>query len=279
MIIIDSNYLCYVNRFALSQGLSYQGHSTEIIFGFLRHVLELSKSYKTTNIVFCWDSRESLRRKIYPQYKMNRRENLTDEEKESNRQAYIQFDTLKKSVLLDMGFKNVFHQDGYESDDIIASLVIGNSDKNITVVSSDKDLYQLLDYCSLYNITKRETYTKSLFMREFGIRPFRWGTVKSIAGCQTDNVEGLTRVGEHTAIKYLKGEIKEGSKTYERIKFFDSSLTKKLVTLPFEGCENYQKKLQKNNFSEKAFLNIFDKFGFKSFIDNFDEWESVFFND
>ena len=131
---------------------------------------------------------------------MNRRQNLTEEEEESNRIAYEQFDKLKL-VLPEMGFANVFEEKGYESDDIIASLVVG-SDERTVVISSDKDLYQLLNWCNICDI-KGSVYTKNMFIREYKINPSGWKRVKSIAGCNTDNIKGVKGVGEKTAIKYL----------------------------------------------------------------------------
>lgn len=282
-LIVDCNYLCYVNRSILSVGLSYKGGPTEIIYGFLKSILSLSNQFKTKQFIFCWDSRESIRKKIYAPYKANRTKDLTEEEKESNQRAYIQFDKIKK-LLPEMGFNNVFEEEGYESDDLIASLVLPS--KTITpvecpvfhpiVVSSDKDLYQLLDWCSLYNITKKETYTKDLFIREYGIRPSRWKKIKSIAGCGSDNVKGLEGVGEKTVIKYLKGELKEETKTWQRIHTYDSRLTEKLVSLPFEGCVNLREKIRKDNCTPDKFTRAFQKYGCQSLLDHLDKWEAMF---
>lgn len=279
-VIIDCNYLCYVNRSILSVGLSYKGSPTEIIYGFLRSLFSLSNQFKTNQFIFCWDSRESLRKKIYPDYKSNRHKDLTEEEKESNRQAYIQFDKIKK-LLPEMGFNNVFEQVGYESDDIIASLVKPSTNGNIiidhpVVVSSDKDLYQLLDWCSIYNITKKETYTKDLFVREYGIQPFRWKKIKSIAGCGSDNVKGLEGVGERTVIRYLKGELKEETKTWQRISTYDSDLTKKLVSLPFEGCIDFKEKIRKDDCTPDKFRKVFEEYNCKSLLESLDKWEAMF---
>ena len=275
MIIFDSNYVAYVNKFSLSQGLSYQGTHTEIIFGFLKQVLSLAEQFKDYNVVFCWDSKESLRKKICPEYKTNRKENLTEEQKEANQIAYAQFDILRKTILPELGFNNNFMENGYESDDLIASLVLTRTDKPM-VISSDKDLYQLLDHCNIYSITKREIYNKELFTREYSIRPSRWVTIKSIAGCNTDNIKGVEKVGEKTVIKYLKGEIKPTTKTYDSIVNFDISINRKLIELPFIGCPDINAKICSNNLTRKKFISVFEKFGLQSFINNIGKWEKIF---
>jgi DNA polymerase I len=273
-LIIDCNYLCYVHKFALSSGLSYHGSRTEIIFGFIKTTLDLARKFETNKFIFCWDSKKSLRREIYPEYKSNRRNNLTEEEEESNRIAYAQFDKLK-IVLPKMGFSNVFEEEGYESDDIIASLVTGGKLGRTVVISSDKDLYQLLDWSSLCNC-RGAAYSKEMFVREYGIDPCRWKDVKAIAGCSTDNVKGVDRVGEKTAIRYLKGEMKKYNQTFKKIHFFDSDLTRRLTTLPFEGCPDFKSKLKKDECSPDKFRKVFEEYGFESLIDGLNKWEKIF---
>lgn len=273
-VIIDSNYLCYVQKFALSEGLSYRGGRTEIIFGFIKTILDLSRKFETNKFIFCWDSKKSLRREIYPLYKSNRRNNLTEEEEESNRIAYAQFDKLK-TILPKMGFNNVFEEEGYESDDIIASLVMDGALGRTVIISSDKDLYQLLEWCSLCNY-RGAAYSKEMFVREYGIEPCRWKDVKAISGCSTDNVKGADRIGEKTAIKYLKGELKEYNQTFKKIHFFDSDLTRRLTTLPFEGCPDFKSRLRKDECTPDKFRKVFEEFGFKSLLDGLNKWEKIF---
>lgn len=273
-VIIDSNYLCYVQKFALSNGLSYRGGRTEIIFGFIKTILDFSRKFETNKFIFCWDSKKSLRREIYPLYKLNRRNNLTEEEEESNRIAYDQFDKLK-IVLPKMGFNNVFEEEGYESDDIIASLVMGGALGRVVVISNDKDLYQLLDWCSLCN-HRGAAYSKEMFVREYGIEPYKWKDVKAIAGCSTDNVKGADRIREKTAIKYLKGELKEYNQAFKKIHFFDSDFTRRLTTLPFEGCPEFKSRLRKDTCSPDKFRKVFKEFGFKSLLNDLNKWEKIF---
>ena len=54
-------------------------------------------------------------------------------------------------------------------------------------------------------------------MEKYRIKPFEWHKVKAIAGCSSDNVKGVAGVGEITAIKYLKGELKKESKAHQNI--------------------------------------------------------------
>ncbi|MFH1547635.1 MAG: hypothetical protein ABIC57_04055 [bacterium] len=266
-VIIDCNYICYVNRFSLSQGLSYRGKNTEIIFGFLRHINELARKFDTNKFIFCWDSRTSLRKEIYPAYKENRRVDQTSEDKELDQIAYQQFNELKDTVLPRFSFKNIFYKDGYESDDIIASIVKDIPNRYV-VVASDNDLFQLLDYCTLYNISTKTLTTKEDFERNHGISSRKWHLVKAIAGCSSDNVSGAKGVGEKTAIKYLNNELKTGVKfaVIQEMYFGDMfNRNIKLVKLPFENTGTFSVNNQ-DIFYEKDFMEICEQYGMESFL-------------
>ena len=255
IIVLDCNYICYVNKFALSQGLTYRGNPTEIIFGFLRHINELSRQFQSNKFIFCWDSHKSIRKEIYPKYKISRSLNKSEEDIVNDKIAYVQFNELKNYVLPKMGFENIFYKDQYESDDIIASIVKNNKikGKRYVVVSNDSDLYQLLDDCKMYNISKKCLITKEIFIREYNIEPKRWHLVKAIAGCSTDNVDGVVGVGEKSSIKYLNGELKTGKKARDienANDIFHRNL--KLVTLPFDGVGIFNIKMQKLKISFSA---------------------------
>jgi 5'-3' exonuclease len=278
MLIIDSNYLAYVNKYAYSVGLSYKGNPTEIVFGFLRCVIDLARRFESNNFVFCWDSKHSKRRDMFPSYKWKRRADKSQEDIMSDQIAYGQFDELRLRVLPELGFNNIFMQNGYESDDIIASIAIENSDPENIVVSSDNDLYQLLNHCSLYNYTKRETTTKTIFKRMYGIDPSDWISVKTLVGCVTDNVPGIDGVGDKKAIAFLKGEMKSG-KTFDKILTHDEGkkeLTRKLVTLPFYGTMSCE--IRNNNFSLDKYHGVCAKHGFNSLLsdDNLLVWKKLF---
>jgi 5'-3' exonuclease len=77
------------------------------------------------------------------------------------------------------------------------------------------------------------------FKERYGISPKRWIAVKALAGCNTDNIPGITGVGEASAVKYLRGNLKESSIYYRRIEEGIAQgilqTNRALVKLPFEG--------------------------------------------
>jgi len=266
-----------VCRFALSQGLTYRGSHTEIIFGFLRHILILAEHFESNNFYFCWDSKESVRKELYPKYKANRRpDTRSQEEKELDIIAFKQFNELREKILPELGFRNIFMVEGYESDDLIAILVKKLEGSNI-VVASDNDLLQLLSFCSLYNISKKQLTTKKEFIRKYSIQPETWSEVKALSGCTSDNVSGIPGVGEKTAIKFLTGELTQGkvfSKIHESGEIRDRN--RLLVSLPLKDIPL---PIYKENILLKStFLGVFSIYGLVSMSQEkeFMKWVRIF---
>ena len=283
LIIIDSSYVCYVHRFALSAGLSYRGGRTEIIYGFLKSILDTAEHFKTKDFVFAWDSKNkhSLRRKIYPEYKLDRdkaRGEMSEEDQEQERLAYIQFDQLRKDVLPNIGFQNIFRKKGYESDDIMASIItVESNDRKCTIVTGDEDLYQLLDMCSIYNMRKHEILTGKMFKRIYKIRPKEWVMVKALGGCTSDHVKGIPLIGEGRAIAFIRGEL--AGKMKERIDNDKGETVKQnlpLVKLPFKGTGIFKVKLDHLNI--KDFKAVCKEYGLNSFLkpENLKKWKNSF---
>lgn len=155
-IIIDCNNICHIGRHAFGEDMSYQDELTGVMWNFLRTLLQLAKQFESNRFFFCWDSRKSYRKLEFPEYKANRYRDKTEGERESDGRIYAQFDKLQKEVLPAIGFQNIYHHTGWEADDIIAvvllDLVAGSAMGAGTpvVVSTDKDMYQLLDHCMVY---------------------------------------------------------------------------------------------------------------------------------
>ena len=101
MILVDSNYLCWVAYYEMEKtNLSHKDIPTAMLYGFLRQVLHIGKRYRTNDFVFCWDSKFSYRKRKYSWYKGNRKPKDKDEEK--MRQAvFKQMDVIKdKGVIV-----------------------------------------------------------------------------------------------------------------------------------------------------------------------------------
>lgn len=265
-IIVDANNIAHrakhVNG-ALDDGIT---------FGFLNQILTLAKVLDCSNFIFCWDSRHSYRKVHYPEYKANRvKIDLTDEDFD----AFRQFKDLRTKVLPELGFKNVFMQTGYEADDVL-SFIVKKFPDDYTIVSSDEDMYQLLEWADIYSPTKKETLDAKWFNIKYGILPSQWPVIKAYAGCSTDNVKGIAGVGEKTAINYLNGQLKKGKKFEAIINGHDIYKTNlPLVTLPYtRGARPISLALQDEDLFEMPFIDTFTKLGFNSFLSDkkMDTW-------
>ena len=274
ILLVDANYLCHRARWTTGD-LSYKGRKTGIVFGFLNQVHQLATEIAPSNVVFVWDSQQSLRKERFPFYKEHRRSEPDPEAA----LHYAQFNDLRENILPQMGFVNNFRQEGYEADDVIATICQTAIFPSI-IASSDEDLLQLLSHdTSMYNLGKKSMVTYRDFRKEKGIHPKRWVEVKKIAGCPTDSVPGVPGVGEKTAILYLRGKLKPGSKKIADIEANTELIERNdwLVRLPLPGTECPE--VKQNQFRKDVLVRVCKEYGFSKFTNNagfLDDWEVYF---
>jgi 5'-3' exonuclease len=257
-----------------SHGIGYRAHHSTgaldsgIAFGFLTAVLQLAERYKTNQYVFCWDGPGSLRKKLFPAYKISR-DIKTQEEVAERKLIHAQFNALREHILPKLGFCNHHQQEGFEADDLIASAIINNPAKSFVVVSSDHDLFQLLQYHNCkgqHLLSNGKLTTASTFMAEYRIPARDWATVKAIAGCPGDGVIGVPGVGEMTAIKYLLNELPDKNKKFKAIMTGTTVINRnyKLVRLPYSGVKPLS--IGKDSFDEETVQEVFGDLGFNSLM-------------
>jgi 5'-3' exonuclease len=281
-LILDCHGICHTVRHALGDvPLTHEGLDTEVIFGFLRSLKSYGLKYRPERVVFVWDSQINFRKRIDSEYKAPRvklQRAKTETEKRLDEIMYSQFNKLRLEVLPTLGFKNNFIQTGMEADDIIASIVYNNPLYQNIVVSGDADLYQLLSHCNQYIPRLKEEFKEKDFVKKYGIPVSQWVSVKAIAGCDSDNVKGITGVKETTAIKYLKNELPEHHKTFQNIINGSEKIKHnlRLVELPFEGTKKYD--ILEDKLNIYSFNKVFKDFGFESFLKDYSfmEWTKGF---
>jgi DNA polymerase-1 len=262
--------------------LSWNEKKVGVIFGFLRQILTLAKLFETNKFVFAWDSRSSIRIKMFPDYKKARRREKSPDEEAFDNLTYDQFNKLREEIIPDIGFLNNFMQEGFEADDIIASVIHSNPSLKITIISTDEDLYQLLsDNVDMYSIKKKQLYTYLNLWKDYRISPVEWIDAKSIAGCSTDGVPGVPGVGEKTSCKYLSRALNPLHKTYRAIKDSTDLIerNRKLIQLPLEGTLRYPIRINEH-LSVGNFIDICNEYGFMSFLgqDTLKKWKEYIFH-
>lgn len=268
-LLIDSDYLCHRAKWSMGD-LKWHGKPTAVIYGFLQSVLQLQDRFNTNNIAFCFDSKISKRKIIYPLYKANRRRPKppTPQEAKLEVDFHKQIQLLRKTYLPEIGFRNVFRQTGYESDDLLAMLS-KQMEEDAIIVTADEDLFQCIrSHVSVYNPFKHTSTTLQRFFQTYKIIPNDWITVKALAGCPTDNIKGLQGIGEKTAIKWILGQLKKDSKAYQTLTSPIASVTMarnmQLVRLPFDGTKKM--KLRKDRITKAGWESVCKKLGFKSIV-------------
>jgi len=290
VVLVDASTIVY-SAFHTYGTLNYHGQKTGIIYGFLKKILMLAKKFNTTDFITCWDAGVSHRNSIYPTYKANRHKNMTDDQQEERNWMLAQSIAINHRILPYLGFKNNFIQIDYEADDLLAYWTnrLKGCGKDVIMVTTDSDMFQCLDDCTIFNTTTKKLFTRIKFMKKFGIKPNQWAMAKAIGGCSGDNVTGIEGAADpkhptSKALKYLRGELNKG-KILDRIEnphgqdLIDFNL--KLVKLPYK--EEVMKRMiyRRNKFTRRRFIKMFDRYHFKSFLEKekFVEWKEAFLND
>ncbi len=207
LLLIDGSSVAFRAFFALYNQIdrfkSPTGLHTNAIYGFHLMLDHMLKRVEPTHILVAFDAgKTTFRTQMYADYKAGRAQ-TPDEFRE-------QFPFIRQ-MLDAMGVKH-YELDQYEADDIIGTL-----DKmaerietpfDVTIVSGDKDLIQLTDENTVVEISKKgvaefEEFTPAYLMEKMGITPAQFIDLKALMGDKSDNIPGVTKIGEKTGLKLL----------------------------------------------------------------------------
>lgn len=267
-LVLDCSYLCH-RAFHTMGGLSFKGSPTGVIFGFLKQVGELQETFRTPRVVFTFDHPKLKRKEVYPAYKQKRHsKERSEEEKKQFAALHEQIQCLRTRYLPMIGFRNILCWHGLESDDVMASLAkYRPPSQHFILVTADKDLFQMLrPGVEVWNPHTKTLHTHETFQEENGIEPNQYAYVKAIAGCSSDEVEGISRVGEATATKFLRGDLKEDSSLFKKIRSREGRAIVRrnwpLVKLPYKGTPRAE--LHHDDFSEEGWKDVVSTLGFRS---------------
>lgn len=239
-LVIDAPNVAW-RMFHVMGQLRFGDEQTGVAYGVLREWLRLTQDAAGTGTVWAFDRGVPARARIYPRYKSRRRDDRPEDERIARSACREQIDRLQAD-LPGLGFSNVFSQEGYEADDIIASVVerLPTGDEAF-VVSTDKDLWQLLSP-SVRIFTGKHVLTAREFTDTYKIRPHRWADVKALSGCDSDDIEGIRGIGEKTAVRFLRRELKPGCVAEQKITDGHSIWERNLdlITLPYPGTAVFE---------------------------------------
>jgi len=204
VILVDGNNLMfrsfYATLYSGSMMTNKEGFPTNALFGFVNMINKIIHEEKPEYIMVAFDIGKTFRHEKYDYYKGKRDETPDDLKK--------QFPIAKK-ILTAMGIK-YFEIEGYEADDIIGTFAkkIDELDEFVgTIISSDKDLLQLISNDIEVKLLKQKDYirmNKEVFQNTYGLEPIKMIDLKSLMGDASDNIPGVKGIGEKTAIKLLQ---------------------------------------------------------------------------
>jgi len=197
LFIIDGSYLLYRSFYAIKTLQTSSGQEVQAVFGFCRTINKLLEQFDPRYLIVAWDSRgKNFRHELYAEYKATRM--APPASLASQRELIWEY----------LDAVGIFHvqKDGFEADDVIASLVEQNKeDHQIVLVCADKDMFQLLDRGILiYDPFKEKLIDTHDFKIDRGYGPEKVAFYHALLGDTADNIPGVEGVGEKTATELVK---------------------------------------------------------------------------
>ncbi|MDQ7815372.1 MAG: DNA polymerase I [Patescibacteria group bacterium] len=201
-LVIDANALLHRAWHALPPLTSPDGVLVNAIYGFSMVLLKVLDTERPDYLAVCWDTAApTFRHTAEPQYKAQR--------EEQPQEFYDQAPEVKKIVTA-LGGTNL-ELDGYEADDLLGTLAVRFSSKNVevTLLTSDKDAWQAIGkrvrvVAFKKGVTETMTYDEENLKTLVGLRPDQIVDFKAMRGDASDNLKGVPGIGEVTATKLLQ---------------------------------------------------------------------------
>ncbi|MCT9820203.1 DNA polymerase I [Microbacterium sp. W1N] len=204
LLVVDGHSLAYRAFFALpvDNFSTKDGQHTNGIYGFLSMFVNLIKAEQPTHLAVAFDtSRHSFRTDQYPEYKATRSESPAEFKGQI---------PLLQECLAAMNV-TVLTKEGIEADDILATLATRGAAEgyDVLVCSGDRDTIQLVTddvtllYPSVQGVSQLKRYTPDAVVEKYGLPPANYPDIAALVGETSDNLPGVPKVGEKTAVKWL----------------------------------------------------------------------------
>jgi DNA polymerase-1 len=198
LILVDGSGYIFRAYHALPPMTNPQGVPVNAVYGFTSMLAQFLTRHAASHIAVVFDAaRESFRNAIYPDYKAHRPDPPED--------LVPQFELIREATDA-LGVARV-QQEGYEADDLIAAYAkayLAEGPGQVTIVSSDKDLMQLVrPGVQLLDPIKQKPIREAEVIEKFGVPPGKVVEVQALAGDSTDNVPGVPGIGIKTAAQLI----------------------------------------------------------------------------
>ena len=283
LILVDGNNLMYRSYYATIYSGSVmknsKGEVTNALFGFTNMINKIIEEEKPEYMAVAFDIGKNFRHGQYAEYKAGREEAPID---------LLEQMPKAREILDAMGIKH-YEVENYEADDIIGTITAMtelDDEFDCTIVSSDKDLLQLISHETDVKLLKQKgniRYDEIEFEKDYGIKPIRMIDLKALAGDASDNIPGVKGIGEKTALKLLqtyeslegiyaniesiKGAMKDKLEAGRESAFFSKNLCTIYREVPLETELEAMKYSGPTTELEK----IYKRFEFYSFLKNMEK--------
>ncbi|MBQ4342708.1 MAG: DNA polymerase I [Erysipelotrichaceae bacterium] len=279
MLLVDGNSMLFRAYYATAYGRpmsTSNGIPTGAVFGFSNMLHKAIELIQPDYLCVAFDSaKKNFRHELFPEYKGGRKETPED--------LVAQFSVVRE--FLDSWNIKRYEKEGIEADDIIGTIASSHPECEVAILSSDRDLLQIIDpttsvWLMKKGISELEKIDEAALFEKYQISPSQIIDLKGLMGDASDNIPGIPSVGEKTAIKLLKQfETVEGvihhadeikGKLHDTILTYadQALLSKKLATIhkqaeiPFDvkemeyapdlnGLKNFYLKYEMNSLAKK----------------------------
>ena len=281
LFLIDGSGFIFRAFYALPPLTNPDGIPINAVYGYCNMILNICEKFKPEKIIVVFDTkRKTFRNDIYKDYKSNR--------KEPPEELIPQFPIIREAT--DALQIPRIEIEGYEADDIIASYTKEAEKKglSVTIVSSDKDLMQLVNKnTKMYDSMKNNYIGIKEVKEKFGVEPSKLIDVLALAGDSIDNIPGVSGIGVKTAAELINNynnlenildkadEIKQPKRRQILIDEKEKALiSKELVALKYDiDLKNKVDTSLFKGINQKTALKFFQKHGFKNLISRFSKKE------
>ncbi len=245
LFLIDGNSLAYRAFFALPESIgTSDGRPTNAIYGLASMLVKIIDEHRPAGVVVAWDAGMSGREVTYDLYKAQRKPRP-----DLLREQWPHLMPLVEAF----GYTNV-KVEGYEADDVIASLTRQAREEgmSVMVVTGDRDAYQLVApgvrvMSTSRGITETKVYDEDAVLERYGVPPQSITDLMGLRGDTSDNIPGVPGIGEKTATQLLQrfgtlegvlGAVEEisGAKRKQNLVEHadDARMSKQLATLQYD---------------------------------------------
>jgi len=202
LFLIDGNSLAYRAFFALPESIgTSDGRPTNAIYGLASMLVKVIDEHAPAGVIVAWDAGMSGREVTYDLYKAQRKPRP-----DLLREQWPHLMPLVEAF----GYTNV-KVEGYEADDVIASLARQAREEGIAVmvVTGDRDAYQMVGdgirvMSTSRGITETKIYDSDAVLERYGVPPELITDLMGLRGDTSDNIPGVPGIGEKTATQLLQ---------------------------------------------------------------------------